>query len=849
MRPLNSLPVNAVLPQIRRALREHRAAVLSAPPGSGKTTVVPPALLDASWLGGRSIVMVEPRRLAVRLAAGYMAARLGEEAGGTVGYQVRFERRISRATRLELVTGGILIRRLQDDPELSGAGLIIFDEFHERSLENDFALALCREIQTALREDLRLLVMSATLDPGPVGALLGGAPLIACRGSLHPVEVVHAPPPMLTDSSRPDHIAGNVAAAIQRVLAARRGDVLAFLPGAAEIRLACSRLASEVDPAGVALLPLYGDLSLAEQSRAVRSDPGGRRRVILATTIAETSLTIEGIGMVIDCGWKRAPRFDPNCGLSRLETVRISRAAAAQRQGRAGRLGPGVCYRLWGPSVEAGLQEFDRPEILEADLAGLALQLAHWGSSDPGGLCWLDPPPAGAFAQAHTLLVRLGALDDRGRITSLGRKMAGLPVHPRLARMLCGAERAGGLSAACDLAALLTERDVYGNRHHSVDIGERLHLLQVFREEGAGVVRTLGGDVHVCRRVNRVSRQLAGMLPGRPESTLTEGEPGPLLALAFPDRLARQRPESATRYKLASGRGAFLPAHERLSSSPYLVIPSLDAGRREGRVFLAASVGSREVRELFAGRLAREENIEWDERLEMVTARILVRLDALELEEQPLPHPDPAAVREALLEGIRRTGPEILPWSREAVDLRERVNSLRIWLPHENWPDLTEQSLRDTLEEWLGPFVGGIRSREQLRFLNLAEILRCRLDQRQRRSLERDAPTHIRVPSGSRIRLTYRAGEAPVLAVRLQEVFGLAETPTVCRGRVPVVLHLLSPARRPLQVTSDLRGFWDRSYHQVKKEMKGRYPRHYWPDDPWRAVPTSGVRPRKPDGR
>lgn len=398
---------------------------------------------------------------------------------------------------------------------------------------------------------------------------------------------------------------------------------------------------------------------------------------------------------------------------------------------------------------------------------------------------------------------------------------------------------------ACDLAALLTERDVYGNRHHSVDIGERLLMMRVFREEGEEAVSALGGDVHGCRRVDRLSRQLAGMLPGLPGDTGSAGEPGPLLALAYPDRLARQRPESAVRYKLASGRGVILPAHERISSSPYLVIPVLDAGRREGRVFLAAPVGSREVRELFAGQLVREEKIDWDERLEMVTARTLVRLDALELEEKPLPHPDPGAVRAALLDGIRRTGPEVLPWSREARELQERVNSLRIWLPREDWPDLSDQSLWDSLGEWLEPYVGGIRSRQQLRSLNMAEILRCRLDPRQRHSLDRDAPTHIRVPSGSSIRLVYRAGEPPVLAVRLQEVFGLAESPTVCRGRVPVVLHLLSPAGRPLQVTSDLRGFWDRSYHQVKKEMKGRYPRHYWPDDPWQAVPTSRVRPKR----
>jgi ATP-dependent helicase HrpB len=804
-------------------------------PGSGKTTAVPPALLNESWLGDRSILLVEPRRLAARLAAVYMAGQLGEEAGETVGYQVRFDRRISSSTRLEVVTEGILIRRLQKDPELSGVGLVIFDEFHERSLENDFALALCLEIRQVLRDDLRLLVMSATMDPGPVSELMGRVPVITCRGRAHPVDILYVPPPSRTDSSRSDHIAINVAAALKRAMTGQLGDILAFLPGAGEIRQACSRMASEAESADVALLPLYGDLPLADQSRAVQPDPGGRRRVILATTIAETSITIEGIRTVIDCGWKRVPRFDPNCGLSRLATVRISRASATQRQGRAGRLGPGVCYRLWGTAVEHGLQEYDRPEIQEADLAGLALQLAYWGLSDPGRLSWLDPPPAGAFVQARNMLAGLGALDGKGRITTLGREMADLPVHPRLARMLREADRIGCRAVACDLSALLTERDILKGGDPPVDIGDRLHLLRVFREKGPEAARALGGDVNGCRRLDRVSRHLAGMLPGRFEQNTGQCRPGPLLALAFPDRLAGRRPGQAVRYKLASGRGAFLVRHDPISSEPYLVIAALDAGRREGRIFLAAPIEVDEVREVFAARLVQEEKINWDEQTGMVAARCLVRLDALILDEKPLPHPDSGSVLEALLHGIRLAGPEILPWSRESRDLQERVNSLRIWLPRENWPDLTDQHLLDTVADWLAPFVIGIRTREQLRALNMAKILRSRLDRQQQMRLDRDAPTHIRVPSGSRIRLRYRAGEPPILAVRLQEVFGLKETPTICRDRVPVLLHLLSPASRPVQITSDLKGFWDGSYHEVKKEMKGRYPRHYWPDDPGEA--------------
>ncbi|GBE13649.1 ATP-dependent RNA helicase HrpB [bacterium BMS3Bbin14] len=839
------LPILGVLPELRQALHESRCGVLCAPPGSGKTTLVPMALRTESWLGGRSILLVEPRRLAARLAAVYMAEQLGEEVGQSVGYQVRFDRKISSRTRVEVITEGILTRRLQQDPELPGVGLVIFDEFHERSLESDVALALCLEARAALRDDLRLLVMSATIAAEPVGRLLGGAPVVTCRGKMYPVEVRHLPPPARTDSGRADHIAINVANGVRRALVEQQGDILAFLPGAGEIRRAVTLLASSAAEDDFVLLPLYGDLSLADQSRAVRPDPRGRRRVILATTIAETSITIEGIGTVVDCGWKRVPRFDPNCGLTRLATVRISRASAVQRQGRAGRLGPGVCYRLWGGGVEYGLQDFDRPEILEADLTGLALQLAAWGDGDPGRLQWLDPPPPGAFAAARTVLTGLGALDKNGRITSRGRDMAGLPLHPRLAHMLLNGRRLGCLSRACDLAALLSERDIQKDYDRSVDIADRLHLLRVFREEGAGAARALGADAGGCRRVDRISRQLGGLLAGRSARNSRECRPGVLLALSFPDRIARQRPGTGGRYKLASGHGACLMKHDRISFSPYLVIAALDAGKREGRIFLAAVLDKDDVLDLFAGRLVQEDEIKWDEKTAAVAARRLTRLGDLVIAERSLPHPDPEAVQAAFLDGIRRAGLEVLPWSKEARALQERVKSLFAWQPAAKWPDLSDECLRNSVARWLAPFLTGIRTREQLRALDMAKILRSLLDWDQQRQLEQDAPTHIRVPSGSRIKLRYAAGEPPVLAVRLQEMFGLAATPTVCRGRVPVTLHLLSPARRPLQVTSDLRGFWDGSYHEVKKEMKGRYPKHYWPDDPWQATPTSRVKPRK----
>ncbi|MHB1351425.1 MAG: ATP-dependent helicase HrpB [Desulfobulbaceae bacterium] len=839
------LPVSRVLPELRQHLGTGRGAVLCAPTGSGKTTLTPLALRDEPWLAGRTIILVEPRRLAARLAAVYMAELLGEEAGRTVGYQVRFDRRIGRDTRIEVVTEGILLRRLQQDPELAGVGLIIFDEFHERSLEGDFALALSLEVRAALREDLRLLVMSATLDPVPVSRLLGEAPVVTCGTTLFPVTVLHLPPPVQAAGSRPDHLARNVASAVRRALTEQVGDILVFLPGAGEIRRTLDELAPLSRTDGPVLLPLYGELSLAEQARAVRPEPSGRRRVILATTIAETSITIEGIRTVIDCGWKRVPRFDPNCGLTRLATVRISLASATQRQGRAGRLGPGVCYRLWDRGVEQGLPPFDRPEILEADLAGLALHLAAWGSVDPAELSWLDPPPPAALAQARTLLVGLGALERRLRITATGRAMAALPVHPRLARLLLEGQRLGCGLLAGDLAALLSERDLLRSGDHSVDIGDRLHLLREFRVRGTGAVRPFGVDPGACRRVEQVSRQLCQALPGSPSAQVGECSVGTLLAVAFPDRLARRRSASGCSYKLASGRGACLAPHDPLSASPFLVIADLDAGRQDGRVFLAAPLTRGEVFAAFGDALIEEDEVVWDEKAGAVTARRLTRVDALVIDELPQAKPDPEAVRTVLLEAIRQEGLAMLPWNEEALSLRERVQCLADWQPGEHWPDLSEAHLRESIAEWLSPYLTGIRSREQLRSLKMAEILRNLLDWRQQQRLEQDAPTHIQVPSGSRIRLRYAAGEPPVLAVRLQEMFGLADTPTVCGGRVPVVLHLLSPARRPLQVTSDLRGFWDTSYHQVKKEMKGRYPKHPWPDDPWQAPPTARAKPRK----
>ncbi len=835
------LPIEPLLPRLGDALAGTGRVLLSAPTGSGKTTVVPLALLDEPWLQGRSIIVLEPRRLAARLAARFMAGKLGQRVGETVGYRVRFESRVSERTRIEVVTGGVLLRRLQNDPELAGTGLVILDEFHERSLEGDLILALCLDIQEGLREDLRLLVMSATLAVERLRHILGQAPLLEGAGHLFPVTRSYLPPRREQDSARPDHIAATTCRGIRQALAECRGDILAFLPGRQEIRLARQRLAplAERDP-GLLVQPLHGSMRLADQDRAVLPDPDGRRRILLATTIAETSLTIEGIDAVVDCGWKRAPRFDPATGLTRLETVRISRASAEQRCGRAGRLGPGTCYRLWHRGADQALQPFDTPEILQADLAPLVLELALWGVADPGLLAWPDPPPSGAVRAARELLLRLGAVDARGRITGEGRKMASLPVHPRLAAMLVRAGR-NGIGLACDLAALLGEPDLLGQEADSVDLEDRLHLLRRFRQ----------GDrvpfPRRCLRVDRISRQLrrlagagSGDAPGPGSSAAG------LLSLAYPERIAGQRPGRPGSYKLVSGRGAALPRHDRLRSSSFLAIAALDSRRAEGMIHLAAALSWQELRDLHGHGFVRQREVFLDPETGTVRAADLVLLGELELERVACPQPPPEKVTAILLAEIRRRNLECLPWGREATSLVRRVRLLAAG--EEGWPDFSRQGLLESLEQWLGPYLADIRSLGELKRLDLAGILRSRLDWQHQKHLDRMAPTHIRVPSGSRIRLDYRDQGPPVLAVRIQELFGLAETPAICNGRVRLLLHLLSPARRPVQVTDDLAGFWRNSYHQVRKELRGRYPKHHWPDDPLAAAATSRAKPRPGKG-
>ncbi|MBU1405957.1 MAG: ATP-dependent helicase HrpB [Proteobacteria bacterium] len=843
-----SLPIHDILPELRTRLTSREAVVLSAPPGSGKTTVTPLALLGEPWLAGKTILMLEPRRLAARLAAGFMARQLNEEIGRTVGYRVRFEAKVSPATRVEVVTEGVLTRRMQDDPDLAGVGLVIFDEFHERSLQGDLALALCLDVMSGLRDDLKLLIMSATLDTGSVSQLLGNAPVVVGTGRSYPVGVEYSKGGQMLQPN-PREIAKQMAAAVHRALVEQPGDILAFLPGGAEIRHTQALLTAGLPPNEIVVHPLYGDMSLAAQTAAVQPNRQGRRRIILATPIAETSVTIEGIHTVVDSGWKRSPKFDPNSGLSRLTTQRISQASATQRAGRAGRLGPGHCYRLWSTGEEHGLKPFDPPEIMTADLSQLALDLARWGVTSPDGLRWLDPPPAGHFTQAQSVLHALGALDKQRRITPLGKKMADLPAHPRLGHMLLAASKDNATDLACDLAALLSERDIIKGRERSADIEDRLHALAAFRSDGPAAAKTLDADTDACRRVVQTSRQLREHLPkpsrDKGRNATAAATAGELLALAFPDRIAQRRGEGTGQYKLASGRGALLPAHDRLAAYEYLAVAELDAGKTEGRIFLAAPLIKEALTSLFPDRLQREEKVFWDAQSNTVKTQRLVRLDELVLEAAPLAKPSSEAILTALLSSIRGLGLAVLPWSDKARELQGRMESMRLWQPEADWPEVSDGCLLETLAQWLSPYLTGMRSLEHLKKLDLCAILAAQLDWQQQSQLDREAPTHLTVPSGSRIKLRYIPGEPPVLAVRLQEMFGLADTPKVCNNRVPVLIHLLSPAQRPMQITQDLRGFWEGAYHEVKKELRGRYPKHHWPDDPWQAQPTSRIKPRK----
>jgi ATP-dependent RNA helicase HrpB len=815
------LPIDEALPALTAALETRDAAVLVAPPGAGKTTRVPLVLADQAWAKGRKILVLEPRRIAARAAADRMARTLEESAGETVGYRVRFGSKISRRTRIEVVTEGVFTRLVLDDPALEGVAAVLFDEFHERSLDADLGLALARDAQRGLREDLKLLVMSATIDGARIARHLGDAPVIASEGRAFPVETRY----LGRDPTAP--IEAQSAEAALRALRAERGSILLFLPGTAEIRRTETRLKERLDDATVDVVPLYGALDAATQDRAIAPSQPGRRKVVLATSIAETSLTIDGVRIVIDSGLARVPAYEPDVGLTRLETVRVSQAAADQRRGRAGRTEPGVCYRLWEEGETRALEPFLRPEILSADLSSLVLDLAQWGVADPDQLTFLDPPPRPALAEAKALLRELGAIDADGRITEEGKALNRLPLPPRLARMVVDAARQGAGRRAAEIAAIVTERGLGGN---DIDLGHRLEMLRRERSRRAEDARAM-------------ARRWAELAATNDADAAAVPSAGAILALAYPDRIAKNRGGGSGTFLLANGRGANVDPASPLAREAYLAVAEIIGSAAQGRIVLAAAITLAEIEADFASRIETKEEIAFDERSSSLRGRRLRRLGALALAEQPVPVPADEAAARALATGIAKIGLDRLPWTKPLTQWRDRVLFLRR-AEGEEWPDLSDAGLAACSEAWLVPALMGKTAVAQLGADELGAALLTLLPHALRRRLEREAPTHFEAPSGSRVAIDYAAEEGPKLAIRVQELFGLGRHPTVAGGRVPLVIELLSPAHRPVQVTRDLPGFWRGSYAAVRSEMRGRYPRHPWPDDPLSAPPTRRAKPR-----
>jgi ATP-dependent RNA helicase HrpB len=849
---LSGLPIDEALPPLRRALAEHSSAVLTAPPGAGKSTVVPLVLLDEPWAMGKRIVMLEPRRLAARAVAQRMAQTLGQAVGGTVGYRMRLDTRVSRDTRIEVVTEGVLTRMLQTDPALEGIAAVVFDEYHERSLQADLGLALVLDARETVTPDLKVLVMSATLEGAAVSRLLGDAPVIAAPGRSFLVQTRYAgkglPPLPDAGTARgtqetPEALTARI---VRRALEEESGDLLVFLPGAREIHRVRALLQAAPQADGGAgplqILPLYGELSSDEQEAALMPARPGVRRIVLATNIAETSLTIAGVRVVVDSGLARRLRFDPATGMSRLETERISRASAEQRQGRAGRVAPGVCYRAWSEGAQRSLAPFSPAEIVEADLTPLALELASWGIRDAAALRWLDPPPAAMLASARELLGRLGALEAGGRITPHGRDMARLGVHPRLAHMLLRAKDTGSLPLAADLAALLSERDLLRGTAgvRDADIRARIDALRGDGEAGV--------DRAALQRARRSARELLRQLGATAQSRARRAagaSAGGMLALAFPDRIGRRRAGGEGRFTLTNGRGAHFAEPQSLARQELIVAVDLDDRERDARIRLAAPLSREELEELMSARLERADSVEWSAREQAVLARRVLRLDGLVLEESALPEVPREEARAAMLAGVHQLGIDALPWSREARDLQARVAFVRrLGGGFEQWPDLSDPALAASLDDWLAPWLDGVTRRDHLARIPLLDALLSRLSWEQRRELDALAPDHLAVPSGSRVRIDYLDESAPAVAVRLQEVFGLEATPRIGGGRVPITFKLLSPAQRPVQVTRDLASFWRGAYADVRKDLRGRYPKHHWPENPLEAEPVRGVRRR-----
>ena len=851
------LPIDEALPALRAALAGGNTAVLVAPPGAGKTTRVPLALLGEDWLAGRRIVLLEPRRLAARAAADRMAATLGERVGERVGLRVRLETRVSARTRIEVVTEGVFTRMILDDPSLEGIGAVLFDEFHERSLDADLGLAFAIEAQAGLRDDLRILPMSATLDGARVSALLKDAPLVRSEGRAFPVETRYR------DRDPTRRIEDEVADTILRALRDETGSLLCFLPGAGEIRRVATRLAETLRDPTVEVAPLYGALDRAEQDRAVRPAPAGRRKVVLATSIAETSLTIEGVRVVVDSGLSRVPVYEPGLGLTRLVTAKVSRASADQRRGRAGRTEPGLCWRLWAEAATGSLEAFTRPEILSADLAPLLLDCAEWGVTEPAILPFLDPPPAPALAEARALLRDLGALTEDGRITEDGRRLRALPLPPRLARMVIAGAALGAASEAADLAALLAERGLGGDEP---DLAHRLDRYRRDPSRRAAETRRMaagwakaarqGATLHQTSRPEMLAEGdpprtrdgrasfEAGRRPAPQDEDRREGDIslGHLVALAYPERIARAR-GAPGEYLMANGRAARLEPHLAIAREPCLAIAEIAGGAASARILAAAAIDMTAIEAVAGARIEERAEIAFDRTARALRARAVRRLGALILAERQKPVPAGEEAAAALVRGIAALGVEALPWTDALRQWRDRVAFLRA-SEGEEWPDLSDEALKASLAEWLGPHLAGIASLDALPPGRLADALHALLPWPLPQRLEEEAPTHLVVPTGSRIAIDYGAEGGPVLACRPQELFGLARHPTIAGGRVPLVLHLLSPAGRPIQVTRDLPGFWAGSWAAVRAELRGRYPKHPWPEDPANAEPTRRAKPR-----
>ncbi|WP_316186801.1 MULTISPECIES: ATP-dependent helicase HrpB [unclassified Bradyrhizobium] len=814
------LPIDAVLDELSGTLERSNTAVLVAPPGAGKTTRVPLALRDAVWVGDKKIIVLEPRRIAARASAERMAKSLGERVGETVGYRVRFGSKVSRATRIEVVTEGIFTRQILDDPELTGVAAVLFDEFHERSLDADLGLALARDAQQGLREDLRILVMSATLDGARVARLLGNAPVVESEGRAYPVETRYV-------GRKPDApVERQMAETIASALRADAGSVLAFLPGAAEIRRTQTMLAERVHDASVEIVPLFGALDSAVQDRAISPAPKGQRKVVLATSIAETSLTIEGVRIVVDSGLARVPRYEPDIGLTKLETVRASRAAVDQRRGRAGRTEPGVCYRLWDEPQTASLAAYTQPEILSADLSSLVLDLAQWGVNDPSALSFLDPPPQPAWKEARDLLRELDALDADGRLTDEGRRLRALALPPRLARMIVDAADHGAAAQAADIAAILTERGLGGD---SVDLEVRLDQFRRDRSPRAQSARDLA---------RRWAQQVSSASARAGDADISTGL---MLAFAFPDRVARNRGNGS--FVLANGRGAAVDPASSLARVPYIAVGELTGTAASGRILLAAPLAIEDIERHFAAHIEARDEVSFDQNAMALRARRRRKLHAITMADAPVALTPSEETARIFAEGICAAGLDRLPWSKAARQWRDRVTFLRK-AEGDSWPDLSEAGLAERREDWLVPLLADKTSLKDVSPGDVSDAVMALLPWDLRARLDREAPTHFEAPTGTMLAIDYEAEQGPTIAVRLQELFGLNVHPSIARGAVPLVLELLSPAQRPVQVTRDLPGFWRGSYAAVRTDLRGRYPRHPWPDDPAHAEPTRRAKPR-----